>query len=130
MAYFAAFLLLVSTAFAQPPRTLPDKPTTRKIEYIAMKVSNYGVESPVDFACSRYTAPDAQDTPNPLLTQDTKIDVDVVIGWDGKIYSPFVLGGDEKNSSYVLKTLSSWRFRPALCGGTPINTEATIRFRR
>ena len=130
MSYLATLLILVSAASAQlAPRTLPDKPTTRKIEYSAIQISNRGEESPV--SCGAFKEPEAKDTPNPVLSNGAYALVDMVVAWDGNVYSPFIEETDGAHSSAAaLRVVKSWRFRPATCNGSPINTEVRIKFRR
>lgn len=130
MSYLATLLILVSAAAAQvTPRPLAINPTTRKIEYQAIRVGSHGDESPV--SCSVYVEPNAKDTPNPVLSDGANVVVDVVLAWDGKVYSPFVLEADGvRNGEAVLRLVRTWRFSPALCNGSPINTEVRIKFRR
>ena len=128
MGYFAAFLLLISTAVAQSPRPLPNTPITRKLEYQAIRVSNQGEVS--SRMCAVFTEPEPKDTPNPVLSVDAEVVVDVVIAWDGLVYSPIIEADSGQNDRTVLRTVKSWRFRPALCNGAPTNTEVRIKFRR
>jgi TonB family protein len=130
MSYLAALLILVSAAAAQTaPRPLQVTPTTRKIEYQAIRVGSHGDESPVN--CAQFTEPDAKDTPNPVLASGANVVVDVVLAWDGKVYSPFIEQADGiRSGEAVLRVVRTWRFSPALCNGSPINTEVTIKFRR
>ena len=129
MSYIAALLVLVSAAAAQiAPRPLPDKPTTRLIEYHAIRVSSQGDTFPAD--CAEFKAPEASDTPNPVLAYGSSVMVDVVVAWDGLVYSPIIEEDSGRNATAVIHTVKSWRFRPALCNGSPINSEVRIRFRR
>ena len=130
MSHLATFLILVSAAFAQTaPRALPDRPTTRKIEYSAIQISNRGEESPV--SCGAFKEPDAKDTPNPVLANGAYVQVDMIVAWDGNVYSPLVEETDGAVSgATALRIVKSWRFRPATCNGSPINTEVRIKFRR
>jgi Gram-negative bacterial TonB protein C-terminal len=129
MSYLAALLILVSAAAAQvAPRQLTDKPTTRQIEYHAIRVSNRGETSPAD--CGEFTVPEAKDTPNPILTTDSNVMVDLVVAWDGLVYSPIIEEDSGRNEAAVIRTVKSWRFRPALCNGSPIATEVRVKFHR
>lgn len=130
MSYLAALLVLVSAAAAQTaPRPLQVQPTTRQIEYQAIRVGSHGDESPVN--CAEFKEPDAKDTPNPVLSNGASVQVDVVVAWDGKVYSPFIEVADGvRNGEAVLRVVRTWRFTPALCNGSPINTEVRIKFRR
>jgi TonB family protein len=83
-------------------------------------------------SCAATQPPEALTTPNPLLDQpdaSTKITVSFIIGTDGRVHSPFVLesAGPEEDRT-ILDTVSSWRYRPALCNGVPTEAEGKIEF--
>ena len=55
--------------------------------------------------------------------------VSFIIGSDGHVYSAFVLNSDRPNDDEaVLRAISLWRYRPALCNGVPTDSEARVRF--
>jgi TonB family protein len=64
--------------------------------------------------------------PEALLTPD----VSFIVGADGHVYSAFVLdSGGPGEDQIVLRAVRFWRYRPALCNGVPIDSEAQVRFR-
>lgn len=82
--------------------------------------------------CEMTRQPEALTTPDPLLegTQEgNKITVSFIIGTDGTVRSPLILesaGQDE--DQHVLEVVRSWRYRPAMCNGVPMEAEAKIEF--
>jgi hypothetical protein len=123
----ALLLAITSVTQAQSPAFAP---TQRRIEYQDIGTGQYGVRDGQTSACEHTALPEPLDTPNPVLREGASVLVDVVIGWDGKIYSGFVLDGNLKNYKTVEDTLRSWRFRPATCNGSPVNVEGRISFSR
>jgi TonB family protein len=83
-------------------------------------------------ACALTQPPEALATPDPLMDgeqEGSKITVSFIIGTDGTVRSPLILegagGGEDWN---VLEAVRSWRYRPALCNGVPMEAEAKIEF--
>jgi TonB family protein len=82
--------------------------------------------------CEFSTPPEPLATPSPLIdaaAADNGLTVSFVIGADGLVHSALLLksaGNSEDHA--VLKTVRSWRYRPALCNGVPSETEATVAF--
>jgi len=83
-------------------------------------------------ACEDVQPPEALTTPDPLFTtvvNGRKVKVSFIIGTDGRVHSPLILesaglAGDRR----VLKTVRTWRYRPATCNGVPTETEGKIEF--
>jgi TonB family protein len=82
--------------------------------------------------CELTRHPEALTTPDPLMegTQEgNKITVSFIIGTDGMVHSPLILEsagqGEDEN---VLQAVRSWRYRPAMCNGVPMEAEAKIEF--
>lgn len=82
--------------------------------------------------CGNVRPPEALLTPDPLLQgqdEDMNMRVSFIIGSDGHVYSAFVLNSDRPNDDEaVLRAISLWRYRPALCNGVPTDSEARVRF--
>ena len=82
--------------------------------------------------CESVSPPQALLTPDPLLTvQDNYMQVRVsfIVGTDGSVHSAFILeSGGPNEDRMVLRTVRSWRYRPALCNGVPTDYEALVRF--
>ncbi len=83
--------------------------------------------------CGDVRPPEALLTPDPLLhlqNDDLKVRVSFIVGADGRVHSAFVLdSGGPDEDLIVLRTVHSWRYRPALCNGVPTDSEALVRFR-
>ena len=83
--------------------------------------------------CGNIRLPEALLTPDPLLNvqdDDLRVRVSFIVGSDGRVYSAFVLdSGGPGEDQIVLRAVSFWRYRPALCNGVPIDSEAQVRFR-
>ncbi len=82
--------------------------------------------------CGDTQPPEALTTPNPLLAPTgtgLKITVSFIVGADGRVHSPLILqsaglAGDRS----VLRTVRTWRYRPASCNGVPTEAEGKIEF--
>jgi len=83
-------------------------------------------------SCAATQPPEALTTPDPILDQPesaAKVTISFIIGTDGRVHSPLVLesaGPGEDRT--VLHTVSSWRYRPAMCNGVPTEAEGKIEF--
>jgi TonB family protein len=83
--------------------------------------------------CGNVRPPEALLTPDPLLhvqDDDMRVRVSFIVGADGRVHSAFVLdSGGPGVDQLVLRAVRFWRYRPALCNGVPIDSEALVRFR-
>lgn len=83
-------------------------------------------------SCEATQPPEALATPDPLLVRpdaDMKVTVSFIVGTDGRVHSPLILESTRPwEEKTVLKTVSSWRFRPATCNGVPTDAEGKIEF--
>jgi TonB family protein len=84
--------------------------------------------------CEDTQPPQALTTPNPLLVPagaELNVKVSFIIGADGRVHSPLILQsvGPEGDRN-VLRTVRTWRYRPATCNGVPTETEGKIEFSR
>ena len=84
-------------------------------------------------SCEVSEPPEALATPDPLVERSGSgrgITVSFIVGTDGRVHSLFILDGDNPFAERtVLKTVRSWRYRPAKCNGVPVDAEARIEFR-
>jgi TonB family protein len=82
--------------------------------------------------CGNVRPPEALLTPDPLLHvqgSDMNVRVSFIVGTDGHVHSAFVLdSGGPGEDTLVLRAVSYWRYRPALCNGVPTDSEALVRF--
>jgi len=83
-------------------------------------------------SCEDVQQPEALTTPAPLYSASArgqKIKVSFIIGTDGRVHTPLILesaglAGDRR----VLKTVRTWRYRPATCNGVPTEIEGKVEF--
>jgi TonB family protein len=84
--------------------------------------------------CEDTQPPEALTTPDPLLVRagaGQKVKVSFIIGADGRVHSPLILQSlGPAGDSSVLRTVRTWRYRPATCNGVPTETEGKIEFSR
>ncbi len=84
--------------------------------------------------CEDTRPPQALTTPDPLLVPAAagmKIKVSFIIGTDGRVHSPLVLqSAGPLGDRNVLRTVRTWRYRPATCNGVPTEAEGKIEFSR
>jgi TonB family protein len=83
-------------------------------------------------ACESVRPAEALLTPDPLVLPEHEgilVRVSFIIGSDGHVHSAFILySGGAKEDAVVLEAVRGWRFRPALCNGVPMDSEARVRF--
>jgi outer membrane biosynthesis protein TonB len=55
--------------------------------------------------------------------------VNLIIGTDGQVYSPFVLDGKGSDSLFrkLMAEVRRWHYRPALCNGVPTDAEVKVQ---
>jgi TonB family protein len=84
--------------------------------------------------CEDTRPPQALTTPDPLLVPagaGLKIKVSFIIGADGRVHSPLILqSAGPAGDRNVLRTVRTWRYRPATCNGVPTEAEGKIEFSR
>jgi TonB family protein len=87
-------------------------------------------EADVKMQCASSQAPRAVYLPHATFAEipdDAKVVINLIIGSDGEVYSPFVVNGvgsplDRK----LVETVRHWHYRPALCNGVPTDAEVKI----
>jgi TonB family protein len=118
-------LLLVGSLYATP--TVP-----RPVRVFEPHVVQRAIKYTLMEKCEANSDPEPADTPNPLLNEheDSVIVIDFIIGENGKINSPILLQGlvDGNANREALRTLKTWRFKPALCNETPSSAEGLAVF--
>jgi len=84
--------------------------------------------------CEETRPPQALTTPDPLLVPAVaglKVKVSFIIGADGRVHSPLILqSAGPAGDRNVLRTVRTWRYRPATCNGVPTDAEGKIEFSR
>jgi TonB family protein len=83
-------------------------------------------------SCEDIQPPEALTTPNPLLVPalaNQKVKVSFIIGADGRVHNPLILeSGGTTGDRNILRTVKTWRYRPATCNGVPTEAEGKIEF--
>lgn len=83
-------------------------------------------------SCEDVQPPEALATPEPLTTPTAKgrtVKVSFIIGTDGRVHSPLILESSGLLGDWhVLRTVRTWRYRPATCNGVPTETEGKVEF--
>jgi TonB family protein len=82
--------------------------------------------------CEDTRPPQALATPDPLLVPveaGLNVKVSFIIGADGHVHSPLILqSAGPAGDRNVLRTVRTWRYRPATCNGIPTEAEGKIEF--
>ena len=129
----------LTQAYALPNRELKDsRPDLSVAEQRIRATAVHDAEfamlfgSPMRNVCQANSQPQALATPDPLLGpygSQSKITVSFIVGTDGRIQSPLILSSDDPAEDRdILRTVRSWRYRPALCNGVPTEAEARVEF--
>jgi len=84
--------------------------------------------------CEDTRPPQAITTPDPLLVPagpGLRVKVSFIVGTDGRVHSPLILqSAGPVGDRNVLRTVRTWRYRPATCNGVPTEAEGKIEFSR
>lgn len=83
--------------------------------------------------CRDVELPQALATPGPLVAAGSglKVKVNFVVGTDGRVHSPLILeSGGRLGDRDILRTVRTWRYRPATCNGVPTEAEGNVEFSR
>lgn len=84
--------------------------------------------------CEDTQPPQALTTPDPLLVPSEpglRVKVSFIVGSDGHVHSPLILqSAGPAGDRNVLRTVRTWRYRPATCNGVPTEAEGKIEFSR
>ncbi len=112
-----ALFLLVAQALAIPTSLKTSVPPFHR--YTIVREMDYQ-----RISCARTTDPEPISTPNPVLeSMDEPVVVNFIIGWNGEVYEPLMLSGEnERDNREVLRIVKTWRFRPATCNEVPVDT--------
>jgi|ERR1043166_6660345 TonB family protein len=81
-------------------------------------------------ACQDVQPPEELTTPDPMfIAGGHKVKVSFIIGIDGRVHSPLILvSAGLAGDRHVLRTVRTWRYRPATCNGVPTETEGKVEF--
>ena len=130
------FLLPAACTAAMPPMT---SPVVFHSAYATLESGRVDLlkfqpleEADVAMECESTAPPQALATPHAwvaAIPDDTKIVVNFIIGTDGQVYSPFVLGGKGSDSLFrkLVAEVRHWHYRPALCNGVPTDAEVKVQ---
>ncbi len=131
-------LLFTISAFAvstpAPVRTATLQQRERRILRTLARASQFADVPHVSSrpACEDVQPPEALATPDPLFTPEArgrKVKVSFIIGIDGRVHSPLILeSAGMVGDWHVLRTVRTWRYRPATCNGVPTETEGKVEF--
>jgi TonB family protein len=131
-------LAISSSASVQLPLPRPAVLTER--EHQVWKTPNRAAEftdiphTSARSRCEDTQPPQALATPDPLLVPSEaglKVKVSFIIGADGRVHSPLILrSAGPAGDRNVLRTVRTWRYRPATCNGVPTEAEGKIEFSR
>ena len=81
--------------------------------------------------CEETQPPQALTTPSPLLAswRERRAKVSFIVGTDGRVHSPLILeSAGPTGDHHILRTVRSWRYRPATCNGVPTEIEGKVEF--
>src|SRR5258708_39491245 len=77
--------------------------------------------------CEDTRPPQALTTPDPLMVgagAGQMVKVSFIVGTDGRVHSPLILqSGGAAGDRNILRTVRTWRYRPATCNGVPTESE-------
>jgi TonB family protein len=84
--------------------------------------------------CEDTRPPQALTTPDPLVVAagtGQMVKVSFIVGTDGRVHSPLILqSAGPAGDRNILRTVRTWRYRPATCNGVPTEAEGKIEFSR
>jgi TonB family protein len=129
----------VSLASVQSPFTQPGHPDLNDRERQTWKMPAHAAEyrelphMSERLRCADTELPQALATPSPLVVTGSgpKVKVNFVIGTDGRVHSPLILQSEGRlGDRDILRTVRTWRYRPATCNGVPTESEGNVEFSR
>ena len=138
------FLILavpaVSIASVQFPTSAPHRTVITEREHQVWKMPKRAAEFrdvphvSARARCEDTRPPQALTTPDPLLVPagtGLMVKVSFIVGTDGRVHSPLILqSGGPAGDRNILRTVRTWRYRPATCNGVPTEAEGKIEFSR
>jgi hypothetical protein len=127
---FAAFSFASLAPAAE--RVTPLRDSSDHIATGAVHLVNFSPleEADVEMQCAASQPPKPLSMPHPALAEipdHMKITINLIIGSDGEVYSPFVIDGvSSALDRKVVDTVRHWHYRPALCNGVPTDAEVKL----
>src|SRR3984893_9278856 len=139
---WSLFLILAvpaaGTASVQPPTALQREGVISQREHQVWKTLKRAAEFrdvphvSAKARCEDTRPPQALTTPDPLLVPpgaEMLVKVSFIVGADGRVHSPLILqSAGPAGDRNVLRTVRTWRYRPATCNGVPTEAEGKIEF--
>ena len=119
----------VSTGSNRPGRLVPrEQQLSRGLTRASQFVNVFHVSARA--ACQDVQPPEELTTPDPMfIAGGRKVKVSFIIGIDGRVHSPLILvSAGLAGDRHVLRTVRTWRYRPATCNGVPTETEGKVEF--
>lgn len=85
--------------------------------------------SPISAECRNFQAPRLLDGDYSTLASglDGDLVIDLIVATDGTVQSPMIVEGSNNSAHKLLESMGGWRYRPAMCDGTPIDSEGQIK---
>jgi len=130
----------VCCASVQPPISLPHQSMASRNERQLWKISQRALEFrevphvSARSRCEDTRLPQAITTPDPLVVaagSGQMVKISFIVGIDGRVHSPLILqSAGPAGDRNVLRTVRTWRYRPATCNGVPTEAEGKIEFSR
>ena len=121
--------LAVSTGSTRPARLdRREQQLSRGLTRASQFVNVFHVSARA--ACQDVQPPEELTTPDPMFIDGGhKVKVSFIIGIDGRVHSPLILvSAGLAGDRHVLRTVRTWRYRPATCNGVPTETEGKVEF--
>ena len=85
--------------------------------------------SPISAECRNFQAPRLIVGDFSAFSSDVDeyLVIDLIVATDGTVQSPMVVEGSHSAAYKILENMGAWRYRPAMCDGTPIDYEGQIK---
>jgi hypothetical protein len=85
--------------------------------------------SPISAECRNFQAPRLLDGDYSTLASgvDEDLVIDLIVATDGTVQNPMIVEGSNNAAHKILENMGAWRYRPAMCDGTPIDSEGQIK---
>jgi TonB family protein len=138
--WFLILIVPAGMASVQTAPLLPGQSVLSEREHQVWKIAKRATEYrevphvSAKARCEDTRPPQALTTPEPLLVSagtEQRVKVSFIVGTDGRVHSPLILqSAGPVGDRNVLRTVRTWRYRPATCNGVPTEAEGKIEFSR